>query len=580
MNVVIIDGYVDEPACFGVPPYISPYPRYIAGAFVNRGISPDNIHYFTIDQIRSTDSKSAVNISNAIKKSEVVVIVSGMTVPGKYLGYSPITSDEIVSIFKISSGIKILGGPVRFGYSLEGGTKAQNIPNLENDVFLSTKDIESFVFDIFYESHGKFNLLSKDRISNLNHRFRTNDEIAVWGKSGAFIITKHPQFPNILCEIETYRGCGQKTACSFCTEPMYGHPEFRKISDIVLEISSLYKHGAVRFRIGRQPDLFAFGGFETGNNTFIPNPAAIEELYSKIRAVAPNLKTLHMDNGNPKTISEYPSESLEILKTIIKYHTPGDVIAMGIESVDPKVILNNDLKASAQDAFEAISIVNSVGKKRGENGMPEILPGVNFVHGLLGESKNTLQLNYDFLENILKSDLYLRRINIRQAIVFKGTKLSSIDFRSPVSQKQFHNYKENVRKNIDMPMLQKIVPVGTILKDVYFEQTEDSKSFETGKISFGRQFGTYPLLIGTPGTIPPGTFKDVAVTGYGYRSISGVPVPLNINTASREMIRSLPFLSDKTADEIFIKRPFKNKNDLISRTEAEQTVLRFIDFDN
>src|SRR5207253_2688473 len=32
MKVVILDGYVDEPSNFGVPPYISPYPRYVAGA--------------------------------------------------------------------------------------------------------------------------------------------------------------------------------------------------------------------------------------------------------------------------------------------------------------------------------------------------------------------------------------------------------------------------------------------------------------------------------------------------------------------------------------------------------------------
>jgi len=38
MRVLIIDGYVDEPACLGVPPYMSPDPRYIAGALVEKGI--------------------------------------------------------------------------------------------------------------------------------------------------------------------------------------------------------------------------------------------------------------------------------------------------------------------------------------------------------------------------------------------------------------------------------------------------------------------------------------------------------------------------------------------------------------
>ena len=37
LSVTIVDGYVDEPAHFGVPPYISTYPRYVAGALVDGG---------------------------------------------------------------------------------------------------------------------------------------------------------------------------------------------------------------------------------------------------------------------------------------------------------------------------------------------------------------------------------------------------------------------------------------------------------------------------------------------------------------------------------------------------------------
>ena len=38
----IIDGYVDEPACLGVPPYISPYIRTIAGVLKEREYK---VHY-------------------------------------------------------------------------------------------------------------------------------------------------------------------------------------------------------------------------------------------------------------------------------------------------------------------------------------------------------------------------------------------------------------------------------------------------------------------------------------------------------------------------------------------------------
>ena len=38
ISVTIVDGYVHEPAHFGVPPYLSTYPRYTAGALFHPGV--------------------------------------------------------------------------------------------------------------------------------------------------------------------------------------------------------------------------------------------------------------------------------------------------------------------------------------------------------------------------------------------------------------------------------------------------------------------------------------------------------------------------------------------------------------
>ena len=35
--IVLIDGYIDDPAALGVPPYISPMIRSIAGAALDAG---------------------------------------------------------------------------------------------------------------------------------------------------------------------------------------------------------------------------------------------------------------------------------------------------------------------------------------------------------------------------------------------------------------------------------------------------------------------------------------------------------------------------------------------------------------
>ena len=51
---LILDYYIDEPACFGVPPFISPYVRYCYGA-IKAASSEHEVDYLTIDELRLTD---------------------------------------------------------------------------------------------------------------------------------------------------------------------------------------------------------------------------------------------------------------------------------------------------------------------------------------------------------------------------------------------------------------------------------------------------------------------------------------------------------------------------------------------
>jgi radical SAM superfamily enzyme with C-terminal helix-hairpin-helix motif len=218
-----------------------------------------------------------------------------------------------------------------------------------------------------------------------------------------------------------------------------------------------------------------------------PNPELLTKLFSKIREVAANLKTLHIDNANPGVIARFPDECKKIAKTIIKYHTPGDVAAFGIESVDPQVIKQNNLKADPEDSLKAIKILNEVGSKLGSNGMPELLPGLNFVFGLKGETKTTFDLNFQFLKNILDEKLLVRRINIRQVIPIPETKMYELGIKNVVKHKKhFKIFKRRVKEEIERPMLKEVVKKGTVLKDVYTECYE-------GKLTFARQLGSYPF---------------------------------------------------------------------------------------
>lgn len=525
MRVLIIDGYVDEPACLGVPPYIAPYPRYIAGALVDKGVMPEDIFYRTIDQLRQTGINEGFDL---------VVIVAGMTVPGKYLRATPISLKEIRDLSYLE-GIKVIGGPVRLGFGEEGGSSAKEMefPGLT----LAEKDIEAFVHDI-----------ADDGVESARHRMRTNKEIAEWGVKGSFIIRQHPDFPYVMCELETYRGCPRHSHCSFCTEPFYGRPDFREIGDVVREVSALYSQGARYFRIGRQPDLFKYMAVNG-----VPDPGAIENLYSGIREAAPDLKVLHMDNVNPATIARFPEESLSIARTIIRYHTPGDVAALGMESADPDVIRANDLKALPDEVFDAVKLLNEAGAARGSNGLPELLPGINFVHGLKGETEKTFELNFRFLKRVLDSDLMVRRVNIRQVMTFAGTPMEGYD-RKKYSE-LFVYYKNKIREEIDMPMLRRIVPSGTVMKDVRTEVFD--------KITFGRQLGSYPLLVGIPAELELNRSYNIIVTGHGKRSITGVPVPININRAPTKIIKEL--FGKKQAQKILAGRPYRDREDLERR---------------
>ena len=86
---MVIDGYEDEPAAFGVPPYIGFHVRYICGVLEKRSVEYD---YITIDQWRLGKRPDLSSLDG-------IVLLAGAIVPGKYLRGTPISlreTDELV----------------------------------------------------------------------------------------------------------------------------------------------------------------------------------------------------------------------------------------------------------------------------------------------------------------------------------------------------------------------------------------------------------------------------------------------------------------------------------------------------
>ena len=159
---------------------------------------------------------------------------------------------------------------------------------------------------------------------------------------------------------------------------------------------------------------------------------------------------------------------------------------------------------------------------------------------------------------MLNDDLLLRRINLRQVIPLRK------DYKKQ-DKHSFIKFKDKVREEIDQPMLKKIFPKGRILKDVYTE-------IHDGNFTFGRQVGSYPILVCIPYKVDLNEFLDVAVIDWGYRSITAIEYPININECSLRALESLPGCGKKRAAKIFISRPVKNFEELLRIIEDNDIV--------
>ncbi|MBU0758471.1 MAG: radical SAM protein, partial [Nanoarchaeota archaeon] len=408
------------------------------------------------------------NAYETLKKTDVVIVIAGVHVPGKYLSAYPGTVKEAVDILKRTGANfkKILTGPAAtgFGSQVEGGKLSEN-----TDLSFFDEVIPDYV-----------------------HDYR---KVAKASVAGAEIVKEIPW--ETIAEIETARGCRKSTACSFCTEPMKNRFELRESDDIIREVIALNKSGVKHFRLGKQSDFFSW------------NLKDMEKILKTIREKC-CIETLHIDNCDPAYITG------EKVKLIVRYCTDGNVAALGIESFDEVVAGENHLNSTPESAMRAIRMINEYGREYGPSGMPKFAPGLNLLFGLIGETKDTHRKNMEYLQKILDENLFLRRINIRQVAVYPGTTLyDSIKNKYIKKNKKYYwKWRNEIRQKIDFMMLKRIVPIGHIMKKVRMEIYD-------GNTTFGRQMGTYPLIVGVKKRLELGKYYEIRVTAHMLRSITG-----------------------------------------------------------
>ena len=518
MRALLLDGYTDEPACLGVPPFISPNVRCMYGALVSAGT---DVRYATIDQWRAGEVDTG--------RFGLLALVRNVAVPGKYLRGMPASDRELATIGGVFRGTSVLS------------VSDQAVPDGVRNAFdhVATGDPDA----------GLFDLVVGDGFSD---RRRTREEWGRWLEAGARACAEHPDHGSMLiAEVQMYRGCVRFASggCRFCVEPLLGTVISRTPEEIVAEAKALARAGVRNIRLGAQSCVYSYMAKGIGeSDTPTPDPDAVEAVLKGVRAVA-DPEVFHLDNANPAVVADHPEEARRITGSIVRHCSSGNVLAFGLESADPEVARANNLNATPEQTMEAIRIVNELGAAVGGSGLPAVLPGINFLCGLHGETRRTYETNMHFLRSVLDEGLLLRRINIRQVLPIRD------EFPGVRAKAEFSRFKRAVREQIDLPMLGRMFPDGTVLRGVYTELREGGRTF-------GRQVGTYPILVGIPYPVDLGRRMDIAVTGRGYRSLTGIVHPTDANRATLSMLESVPGIGRRRAMAIVRARPFTRSDDL------------------
>jgi radical SAM superfamily enzyme with C-terminal helix-hairpin-helix motif len=163
---------------------------------------------------------------------------------------------------------------------------------------------------------------------------------------------------------------------------------------ILKEIEGLVKNGARYFRLGRAANILAYGYTKNDKDGLF-----LDQLYSGIRQKCPKLGMLHTDNANPGFIQNNPMISEKAIKIISQYNTSGDSLSFGVESFDETVIKQNNLAIDPDGVISACETVNRVGGFL-KDGVPALLPGINLLFGLIGESTKTFDINFKYLKKL------------------------------------------------------------------------------------------------------------------------------------------------------------------------------------
>lgn len=497
-TMAILDGYTVEPSGLGVPPYLSTYVRDAYSA-LRKAYPAADVRYLTIDDVRWCLNDGAPFISppqsdpqtysatvnrdrtiQVLADATVVVIVAGDKVPSVHLHAENATVAELARALACVRGRRVLLGPLATYALAEPATYAG-------------------LFDAIHT-----HTITSGNLLRGSKQPAPYDQLRADRESYEGLVAQLRWCP--IAEIELYRGCTRRQFCSFCNEPVKAPlVDFRCIDDVLDEVTLLTAAGVRNFRLGQQTCFFSYQNRDVD---------AVERLLAGVRAACPELEVLHIDNADPLVVAS--PNGLRIAQLVASYCTEGNCAPMGVETFDLTVVQRNRLTCTPEILMRAVQHVNEVGADRGPGGLPKLLPGLNLIYGLPGETHATHLANLTWLQRIYDAGLLCHRTNVRQARVFPGTLLAAERTSQPApSADHFPTWKADIDHIWDEPMKRKTYPLGLRLTGLY-------SFFVTDLGTWYRRLGSYSIQVVEHGTAAPlYDTVDLTVSGHAPRFLYG-----------------------------------------------------------
>jgi radical SAM superfamily enzyme with C-terminal helix-hairpin-helix motif len=124
-----------------------------------------------------------------------------------------------------------------------------------------------------------------------------------------------------------------------------------------------------------------------------------------------------------------------------------------------------------------------------------LLPGINFILGLPGETAETYRLNRRFLEEILEKRLLVRRVNVRRLMPIPATRVYRMKHGvKPRLEKHARSFLYFVRNRFEKEMLRRVAPPGTVITGLWVEACSSG-------ICYLRKPGSYPITVAVRETL-------------------------------------------------------------------------------